>query len=260
MLQFRRIMGSAMEKSGDSRLDIAPTLPWRHLFAEFIAIAAGIFLGLLADDYRDYRTARESEQDYLRLVVADLDRDHDILVWLRRAASIKSDGAQLINNTSDKDEIATDAIELAITEIVFTLSYEPQRTAYLGLRDSAQVQLIKSASVRSSLTYYFEVTQPDLLITTAEFNQYQQYVRRRVGRYVRLFPPERFDTLHLDLDDPDVSNITKLIVPVSEIHADAELMNDIVEVGARGFQLADLIKQAENQNRGMLAQLTKYLE
>jgi len=246
-----------MENSGISRAVSGPGLPWKRLIAEFIAITAAVYLGLLADDYRDFRKDRVSEQEYLRLIAEDLDRDYEILVDLRETIEIKSIGAQLINGSPEKTEISVELAEEALSELFFTTGYDSQRTTYLGLRDSAQLELISSPSLRSSLTSYFEVQQPFLQSSVTEFGQVQQRVRVRAGQYVRIFPPDRFDTLRLLPDSPEV---TKLLVPISQIQQDIELMNDIAETGARGFQIVNWTKLAEEQNRDLVDSLSEQLD
>jgi hypothetical protein len=246
-----------MENGGVLRAGSGPGLPWKRLIAEFVAITAGVYLGLLADDYRDFRKDRVSEQEYLRLLAEDLDRDYENIVALRKAIEKQSVGAQLINGSPDNAEISVNSAELALTGLFFTSTYEAQRTTYLGLRDSAQLQLISSPSLRSSLTSYFEVRQPYLLVSITELLQSQQRVRVRAGRYVRIFPPERFDTLRLSPDGPIV---TKLLVPISQIREDVELMNDIAEVGARGFQMTSWMKQIEEQNKDLRDNLSKQMD
>jgi hypothetical protein len=246
-----------MENGSFLRAGSGPGLPWKRLIAEFVAITAAVYLGLLADDYRDFRKDRESEQGYLRLLAEDLDRDYEIIVALRKEIENKSVGAQLINGSSENTEISVESAEQALTGLFFTTTYDAQRTTYLGLRDSAQLQLISSPSLRSSVTSYFEVLQPILLVSMTEFLQAQQRVRVRAGRYVRIFPPERFDTLRQSPDDPVV---TKLLVPISQIRKDVELMNDIAEVGARGFQLVSWMKQIEEPNEDLRNNLSKQLD
>ena len=246
-----------MENGGVLRARSGPGLPWKRLIAEFVAITAAVYLGLLADDYRDFRKDRVSEQGYLRLLAEDLDRDYEILVALRKNIENRSVGAQLINGSPENVEISVESAEQALTGLFFTSTYDAQRTTYLGLRDSAQLQLISSPSLRSSLTSYFEVLQPYLLVSITEFLQAQQRVRVRAGRYVRIFPPERFDTLRQSPDDPVV---TKLLVPISQIREDVELMNDIAEVGARGFQMVSWMKQIEEPNEDLRNNLSKQLD
>jgi len=246
-----------MENGGISRAVFDRGLPWKRLIAEFVAITAAVYLGLLADDYRDFRKDRVSEQEFLRLIAEDLDRDYEILVDLRKDIEIKSVGAQLINGSPDKTEISVESAEEALSELFFTSGYDSQRTTYLGLRDSAQLDLISSPSLRASLTSYFEVQQPLLKSSVTEFGQFQQRVRARAGRYVRILPPDRFDTLLLL---PDSSGVTKLLVPISQFQQDIELMNDIAETGARGFQIVNWTKRAEKQNRDLVDSLSEQLD
>ena len=42
------------------------------ILTSVILSLAGVFLGLLADDYRDFRMDRESEKEYLQLLAEDL--------------------------------------------------------------------------------------------------------------------------------------------------------------------------------------------
>ncbi len=79
-----------MENGGISLAGSGPGLPWKRLIAEFVAITAGVFLGLLADDYRDFRMDRESEKEYLQLLAEDLNRDYEVLVDVRTSIEAKS--------------------------------------------------------------------------------------------------------------------------------------------------------------------------
>ena len=54
--------------------------------------------------------------------------------------------------------------------------------------------------------------------------------------------------------------VTKLLVPISQIRKDVELMNDIAEVGARGFQMVSWMKQIEEPNEDLRNNLSKQLD
>lgn len=59
---------------------------------------------------------------------------------------------------------------------------------------------------------------------------------------------------------PGGPEVTKLLVPILRIQQDVDLMNDIAATGARGFQLVNWMKQAEEQNRDLLDGLSRQLD
>lgn len=224
---------------------IGSNLRWKRLLIEFVVITAGVYLGLLADNYREFRQDRQAEQEYLQLIAADLNRDREILVALRKRIERKSTRAQEISMSRDERNWSPDSIEKALTELVFTVGYDAQSSTYRGLRDSAQLRLITSPALRARLASYFEVHQPKVERAVTEFGDYQHRVRARVGQHVRLFSPDRFRELRPAQDGP---NVVTLLVPIGQLRQDLELMNDIAETGARGFQVVLFISRLENQN------------
>jgi hypothetical protein len=50
-------------------------IPWARVFAEFLAILAGVTVALPADDWRDYRNDRSGERVALEEILRDLETD-----------------------------------------------------------------------------------------------------------------------------------------------------------------------------------------
>ena len=232
------------------------SLPWKRIFVEFVAIAAGVFLGLLADDYRDFRKEREAEQEYLHLFERDLDRDLQALEITRNGIKSQADGAQLVHIAIGQTDIPNDSVEKALSVLFFTWTYEQQRATFLSLRDSAELRIIENPLLRSALTDYYEISQTSLQEDyLTNYRLAHQRLRVGLGRHVRFLPAEEFEALW---PLPDDLRFAKLLTPFSELRDDVSFMNDIAEVGARGFELLDEIKRLETENGKLREELQRF--
>ena len=230
-------------------------IPWPRILAEGTAIVVSILLAFSIQAWWENRQDREDEQDYLRLLTDDLDRDFDVLGAMDKSILAKSEGAQLINSITTESSISIKTVEAALTDLTFVHSYDVQRATYQGLRDSAQLHIILDPSLRSLLSTYYEISQPKLLDAVIQYNQFQQQLRGRIGRHARWFPPEEFETLWPLPDDGD---IVRLLTPPADLQMDLELINDIAEIGGRGYQLSSWIEDMRLENRKLVEEVSDF--
>jgi hypothetical protein len=219
--------------------------PWQRIFAEFVAITAGVFLGLLADDYRGYRAERATEREYIDLFQRDLDRDLGRLEVARRDIERHANGAQVIRRAIDQD-IQSESFERALSVMFYTATYDWQRPTFVSLRDGAGLHIIEDSALRSTLIDYYEVSQVGLQAYVADYRIAHQRMRTKLGRHVRFMPPEEFDELW---PPPEGLNFARLHTGLAELHDDVEFQNDLAEVGARSFELLDEIDRITAENR-----------
>ena len=82
-----------------------------------------------------------------------------------------------------------------------------------------------------------------------------QRLRVGLGRHVRFLPPEEFDALW---PLPDDFHLARLLTPLSELSDDVRFLNEIAEIGARGFELLDQIDRLETENRELRDELQSF--
>ena len=201
-------------------------LAWTRIFAEFFAITAAVYLGLLADNYRDYRTERASEGEYLQLFERDLNRDLQALATTRQGIADHADAAQLIHSALGGTEIPAGSLEDAFSVLLLTWTYQAQRPTFVSLRDGVGLHIIEDAKLRSALIDYYEVAQRLLQQDhMANYSRAQQRLRIGLGQHVRIAPPDRFKDLRSPADYVRNSGsippgYSQVITPLGEIQKD----------------------------------------
>jgi len=222
-------------------------LQWKRLAAEFVAITVAVYLGLLADNYREYRSDKVRESEYLTLLATDLDGDLETLEYTRQGIDSQAEAAELINRAAAGQNVTIVDLEIALSQLFRTWTYEQQRPTYLALRNGLGLHIISNHELRSAVTQYYEVDQERLqqdYITN--YVHAQQRLREGLGRHVRFYPSNEFDTLS---SIPDDFHVVRLNAPISSFAEDVEFMNDMAEVGVRGFELIVEIDRVRTANR-----------
>ena len=224
-----------------------PQLPWKRILTEFVMISVAVYLGLLADNYREFRLDKVKEGEYLNLLAKDLDSDLETLQYTRQAIEAQAQAAQLIHNAVVGEATSVVDIEKAFSQLFLTWTYEQQRPTYLALRNGLGLHVISNHDMRSALSHYYEVDQMRLQQDyVTNYNYSQRRLREGLGKHVRFLPPDEFDSLALV---PDGFHVVRLYSPMSTIGEDVVFMNDLAEFGGRGFQLVGEIDRVRNANR-----------
>ena len=217
------------------------------LVVEFVAITVAVYLGLLADNYREYRLDKVKESEYLSHLATDLDGDLETLEYTRRGIESHARAAELIHSAVAGQNVTVVDLEKAFSQLFLTWTYEQQRPTYLALRNGLGLHIISSHELRSAVTDYYEVDQERLqkdYITN--YNYAQRRLRKRLGKHVQFLPPNAFDSLS---SLPDDFHVVRLYSPISTLAEDIEFMNDIAEIGGRGFELIVEIDRVRTANR-----------
>jgi hypothetical protein len=228
-------------------------IPWKRVTAEFVAITVAVYLGLLADNYREYRSEKVREREYLGLLAQDLNSDLETLQYTRSGIEAQARAAELIHRAVGGEEIVVQEIEKAFSQLFLSWTYEQQRPTYLALRDGLGIHIISSQELRSAVSGYYEVDQQRLQQDyLANYNHARWRLRESIGKHVRLLPPDEFGTLS---SVPDDFNVVRSKSRLSDIGEDVELMNDIAEIGSRGFELVGQIDRVRAANRDVYEKL-----
>jgi hypothetical protein len=222
-------------------------VPWKRILAEFVAITVAVYLGLLADNYREYRVDKKTEREYLRLLAGDLDSDLETLQFTKQGIEAQARAAQSIHSAVGGEDIAISDIEKAFSQLFLSWTYEQQRPTYLALRDGIGLHIISSQELRAALTSYYEVEQMRLQQDyMTNYSKARWRLREGLGKHVRFLPPGEFDSLS---SIPDDFHVVRAYSSVSTLGKDIEFMNDIAEIGGRGFELTIQIDQVRTANR-----------
>lgn len=220
---------------------------WKRLAAEFIAITVAVYLGLLADNYREHRLDKVRESEYLTLLANDLDSDLETLEYTRQRIEGHANAAEMIHGAVGGEGVTIVDLEKAFSRLFLTWTYERQRPNYLALRNGLGLHVISDHGLRSALTQYFEVEQERLQQDyMANYNYAQRRLRESFVRHVRFLPPDEFDTL---TSIPDDLHVSRLDSPIPALAEDVEFMNYLAEVGGRGFELVGEIDRIRTANR-----------
>lgn len=230
------------------------SIKWKRLATEFVAIAGAVYLGLLADNYREYRSERTSEAEYRAQFLQDLDRDIEVLGNLRSEIGDQATAALWIHEAAHGIERSRESVERAFSVLFLTWTYERQRAAYLGLRDGLGLHIVRDFEMRSMLIDYYEIEQSLLLRDFVEnYNIAQRRLRPMLDSYVNFVPPtgtdadwsfalEHFHFARLQDDAPSFAD-------------DSSFMNAIGEIRARGFELVLEIDDVIRKNRELRQKL-----
>jgi len=222
---------------------------WKRISVELIAIAVGVFLGLLADDYREHRADQAREREYLDALALDLDTDLETLEYTRAGILEQAQAADLIHRAVGGESVTAADIDLAFSRLILTWTFEPQRPTYLALRDGLGIHVISHVELRSALLAYYEVDQFRLQQDYIHnYTLTQQRVRQGLNQHVRFMPAEEFQSLR---DVPEDFNVARLVTPIEELHNDWAFMNDLSELGGRAFELVHEIERVQGLNRSL---------
>lgn len=222
------------------------TQNWFAVALDFFIVVIGVFVGIQVDNWNQARIERHKEQEHLVLLDRDLKRDVEVLDELHAKIAPHAEGAQLILNSISGKSVPESQLEKAFTELYMTYAYTPQQPTYLALRNGAQLDLIRDTSLRSSLVDYYEVRQSGFQMEyMRDYTIAQRLLHEHFSKYVRVFPPERSETLW---PPPADRRWTVLLVPIEQATQDIDFLNDLSELGARGAEILGVIEMIKSEN------------
>jgi len=153
----------------------------------------------------------------------------------------------LIHSAVNGQDVSVVDLENALSQLFRTWTYEQQRPTYLALRNGIGLHIISSQELRSAVTNYYEVNQERLQQDDiTNYGYAQRRLRAGLDKHVRFFPPNEFKS---PSSIPDDFHVVRLLSPLSVLAEDIEFMNDIAEIGARGFELIVEIDRVRTANR-----------
>jgi hypothetical protein len=228
-----------------------------YALGEILLIVVGILIALQLDNWNQGRIDKNKAYENLNLLKRDLARDVEVLSEFRGKIRRQAEGAQLILNSIGGSNIDTIEIEKAFAELYLTWAYTPQQPTYLGLRNGAQLDLVRDIDLRSLIIDYYEVRQTRFQMEyVRDYSFAQRLLHENFSNYVRFLPPERSTSL---FSAPDGGHWTLLVSPISNGADDVNFLNDLSEFGARAFEILGVIDALKAQNIAIQEAIQKHL-
>ncbi len=133
--------------------------PWQRALAEFLVIFAGITLSLAADDWWQSRADHAREATALNEVLSDLSDDADAITLKTTMGREWDQAALWVLRHRGRADIPPDSAAAAILPLFRTYRYQPVRSAYVGLRSTGDLALVRDENLRRLIVDYYEQRQ-----------------------------------------------------------------------------------------------------
>jgi len=224
---------------------------WKRVVAEFLAIFAGVVLGLLADDWRGTRQDKERESFALEEILADLQGDSAELASVERRARLW-DTAGLWVAKHRGVSLSPDSAVKAVRPLAFYTVYRPQRAAYVGLRDAAELDLIRDQVLRRQIVDYFETQQPYIESLYGDTSELYWEVTVSSRRSFSVTVPPDAESLRDRVS-------WELLRPWAEASNDQQFAGAAITLGVAGATVALRTPSVREANAALSAAIAQYL-
>lgn len=135
--------------------------PSRHRLGrygvELLVVFLGVWLGLMAETYREFRNDREREQAALRGLVSDLAQNRSDVVGNLGRAERSRDATYWLLSRADFAGVPADTLSYHLCRLQQISGLNANSATYSSLRSAGQLGLIQSTGLRDGLTGLYEV-------------------------------------------------------------------------------------------------------
>jgi len=224
---------------------VAGEAPWRRPLFEFVAIFAGVSLGLLADDWRDHRNNLRDEVTALELIHADLVSDTSELSFALSPPRRHERAVYWLVHRWDDPSAPVDSIQAALRTFMFLNSYQFRNAAFTSLKEADRLSLIRNDTLRAQVVQYFEEVQVNVdQFLTVLFAE-REKTWALLSPYVRWPKPTDPDTAW------PLSGPLMLVAPWSEVRSNNSLANAVSALGAVATLSRQIGDRAIEQNEAL---------
>lgn len=133
-----------------------------RIFAEFLAIFAGVVLALTADGWAEQRAEERAASAGLRLVLGDLEQDSAQFVVVRLKMSEWADATAWLLLQWDRSDVPADSVAHAFDVLTQGESLRLSNVGFDGLRDANRLRFIPDADLVNRLRDYYQIRQPQV--------------------------------------------------------------------------------------------------
>jgi len=189
---------------------------------ELLVVFLGVWLGLLAENYREVRQTRAAEQVSLGRIIRDLEVDHeDMLGNLGRATKGRLAAVWLLER-ADATDVSRDSLELFLTDLQESSILSANTSEYTALKSAGRINIIRNPDLRQRLTQLYE-SYPYIEQLHDGDNAWLKDAMVHIAPYVRVGPPRGtgadpgFGSIKLAGAAGDVLGQSEFLLAVSQL-------------------------------------------
>jgi hypothetical protein len=225
------------------------------LFVEFLIVFAGVTLSLLAEDWRDGRRVDATANQALRLILADLRSDSARLAVVLEPLPAQDQAAEWLTRHWTDQSTPVDSVESRLMAFLPAWPYQPQRTAFISLRDGAGMGVIGNDDLRQAIVRYFEETQVEVQ-QWVDFHWSEREVLWEIlWPHVRMPPGKNSGSMLPSNGDPP-----KLLTAWPTLIAKADGYNQIGQVGVSANLAVVALREALAANGRLREAVSSYVD
>jgi hypothetical protein len=182
----------------------------------------GVWLGLLAETYRESRQERAAERVSLSRLARDLAVDRRDMSGNRQRASEGLAAAIWILERGDSSGIARDSLEYYLTVLQQTSGLSANTSEYTALKGAGRINILRNAQFRQRLTQLYE-SYPFIQQLHDGDNSWLRDALRPIAPSIRIGAPDEsgpapgFGRVRVVGDTRDVLGQPDFLLAVSEL-------------------------------------------
>ncbi len=124
---------------------------WKEQLANLLVVILGITIAFYLEGWREGRSKRNLEQQYLQALRQDLLADKDLLDTLIKIDESRLDKLTKISSASIGQYEHLDSIGLFMAYIQFHVPFEPQTASFEAMTSSGIIDIIRSFELRTQI-------------------------------------------------------------------------------------------------------------
>ena len=238
-------------------LRVGARVPWRRAVAEFFVIVLGVLVALGADAWNDNRLDRKEEQEYLRRLQHELQRDTSqygfTLGWMDRKEAGLDRLERFLKATSPAVSDTAQFLSDLAASSNFGWNVGPLggRATYEDLRSSGKLGIIRNHDLRTSVIAYYESADSEDRRIEARRTEYPRIAYRLIPS-ARTAEPGRFGASE-QVASGDLDGLLRAI-------RSSDLASHIVAERNRALFIRNVVSSLRAETLQLLEDITMELE
>lgn len=183
---------------------------------EFFMLFLAVFLGFLAENYREYLDDRAKEKQYIREVVEDLKEDtanFRVSHLLNAVSGQNIDSLIILLNHPERDKYGSRLYFLARNVSIAERSYIPVDRTFVELKNSGNLRLLTNSKAANKLTSYYY----DLEILKRQSGAMNELMMEYFRQVSKVFDASIFQQMFLSKE----ARYSNDVYAVPQLHAPA---------------------------------------
>ena len=195
--------------------------------AELVVVFLGVFLGLLAENYREFRRERADELVSLARIVSDLEFDREDMTGNLERTRVSHEAARWIMDRADTEGVEPDSIAYYLGRLQHTSVLNTNTSEYSALVGAGRLNIIQDSDFLERLTQLYE-SYPWIGGLHAADRQYLNNAMERIAPYVRVVWVSEVGLIQIRLvGDPDaILSESRFLLGVSMMIGRRNILED----------------------------------